>query len=84
MTFSHVLSLYFFYFFIQGSQAALRNLSSKITKLDTDSLKQQEIIYNQVMLNSSASVYIQLEIVLPGVVLIPKVFGQRTEQTVYM
>lgn len=32
---------------IQGSQAALRNLSSKIAKLDTDSLKQQEIIYNQ-------------------------------------
>ncbi|XP_021365244.1 coiled-coil domain-containing protein 39-like [Mizuhopecten yessoensis] len=32
---------------IQGSQAAIRNLNSKITKLDTDSLKQQEIIYNQ-------------------------------------
>ena len=33
---------------IQGSQAAIRNLASKISKLDTDSLKQQEIIYNQV------------------------------------
>ncbi|KAK3603714.1 hypothetical protein CHS0354_023327 [Potamilus streckersoni] len=32
---------------IQGSQAAIRNLNSKIAKLDTDSLKQQEIIYNQ-------------------------------------
>ncbi|KAK6195619.1 hypothetical protein SNE40_001008 [Patella caerulea] len=32
---------------IQGSYAALRNLSSKVSKLDTDSLKQQEIIYNQ-------------------------------------
>ncbi|XP_052782537.1 coiled-coil domain-containing protein 39-like [Mya arenaria] len=32
---------------IQGSQAAIRNLNSKIGKLDTDSLKQQEIIYNQ-------------------------------------
>ncbi|KAH3812374.1 hypothetical protein DPMN_140804 [Dreissena polymorpha] len=32
---------------IQGSQAAVRNLNSKIGKLDTDSLKQQEIIYNQ-------------------------------------
>ncbi|KAJ8309699.1 hypothetical protein KUTeg_011564, partial [Tegillarca granosa] len=32
---------------IQGSQAAIRNLNSKISKLDTDSLKQQEIIYNQ-------------------------------------
>lgn len=30
-----------------GSQAAIRNLKSKIAKLDTDSLKQQEIIYNQ-------------------------------------
>ncbi|XP_060558012.1 coiled-coil domain-containing protein 39-like [Ruditapes philippinarum] len=32
---------------IIGSQAAIRNLNSKISKLDTDSLKQQEIIYNQ-------------------------------------
>ncbi|XP_048746440.2 coiled-coil domain-containing protein 39-like isoform X1 [Ostrea edulis] len=32
---------------IQGSQAAIRNLSSKISKVDTDALKQQEIIYNQ-------------------------------------
>ncbi|KAK3095543.1 hypothetical protein FSP39_015932 [Pinctada imbricata] len=32
---------------IQGSQAAVRNLNSKISKVDTDSLKQQEIIYNQ-------------------------------------
>ena len=33
---------------IQGSRAASRNLSSRINKLDHDSLKQQEIIYNQV------------------------------------
>ncbi|XP_074657844.1 coiled-coil domain-containing protein 39-like [Tubulanus polymorphus] len=32
---------------IQGSRAAIRNLNSKINKLDHDSLKQQEIIYNQ-------------------------------------
>lgn len=32
---------------IQGSQAAIRNLNSKTNKLDHDSLKQQEIIYNQ-------------------------------------
>lgn len=32
---------------IQGSQAAIKNLNSKVNKLDTDSLKQQEIIYNQ-------------------------------------
>jgi len=37
-----------YYFYLQGSQAAIRNLNSKINKLDTDSLKQQEIIYNQV------------------------------------
>ena len=33
---------------IQGSRAAARNLNTKIYKLDTDSLKQQEIVYNQV------------------------------------
>jgi len=32
---------------IQGSRAAARNLNSKIYKLDHDSLKQQEIVYNQ-------------------------------------
>ncbi|XP_046349187.1 coiled-coil domain-containing protein 39-like isoform X1 [Haliotis rufescens] len=32
---------------IQGSYAAMRNLGSKVNKLDHDSLKQQEIIYNQ-------------------------------------
>lgn len=32
---------------IQGSHAAIRNLDSKIRKLDHDSLKQQEIVYNQ-------------------------------------
>jgi hypothetical protein len=32
---------------IQGSRAAIRNLNSKIGKVDHDSLKQQEIIYNQ-------------------------------------
>lgn len=32
---------------IQGSRAAARNLNSKISKVDHDSLKQQEIIYNQ-------------------------------------
>ena len=35
-------------FNLQGSRAAIRNLNSKINKLDHDSLKQQEIIYNQV------------------------------------
>ena len=38
---------------IQGSRAAGRNLSSKISKLDHDSLKQQEIVYNQVSRNMS-------------------------------
>ena len=33
---------------IQGGRAAIRNLNSKIYKLDHDSLKQQEIVYNQV------------------------------------
>ena len=33
---------------LQGNRAAARNLSSKINKVDHDSLKQQEIIYNQV------------------------------------
>ena len=33
---------------IQGGRAATRNLNSKIYKLDHDSLKQQEIVYNQV------------------------------------
>lgn len=32
---------------IQGSRAAVRNLDSKVNKLDHDSLKQLEIIYNQ-------------------------------------
>lgn len=32
---------------IQGSRATLRNLNAKLTKLDTESLKQQEILYNQ-------------------------------------
>ncbi|PIK37807.1 putative coiled-coil domain-containing protein [Apostichopus japonicus] len=32
---------------IQGARAASRNLSSRINKYDHDSLKQQEIIYNQ-------------------------------------
>ncbi|KAL5004553.1 hypothetical protein ScPMuIL_018009 [Solemya velum] len=32
---------------IQGSQAAMKNLTSKVAKLDTESLKQQEIVYNQ-------------------------------------
>lgn len=32
---------------IQGARAASRNLSSRINKMDHDSLKQQEIIYNQ-------------------------------------
>ena len=33
---------------IQGAKAASRNLSSKLYKLDQESLKQQEIVYNQV------------------------------------
>ena len=34
---------------IQGAKAASRNLSSKLYKLDQESLKQQEIVYNQVL-----------------------------------
>ena len=34
-------------FLFKGSRAAIKNLNSKINKLDHDSLKQQEIIYNQ-------------------------------------
>ena len=33
---------------IQGSRAANRNLSSRLKKLDQQSIKQQEIVYNQV------------------------------------
>ncbi|KAK7484760.1 hypothetical protein BaRGS_00024045, partial [Batillaria attramentaria] len=32
---------------IEGSRAALRNLNSKISRLDTEALKQQEILYSQ-------------------------------------
>ena len=35
---------------IQGAKAASRNLSSKLYKLDQESLKQQEIVYNQVLI----------------------------------
>lgn len=35
---------------IQGSRAANRNISSRLKKLDLQSIKQQEIIYNQVCL----------------------------------
>lgn len=33
---------------IEGSQKSLKNLKSRLRKLDTDLLKQQELIYNQV------------------------------------
>lgn len=33
---------------IHGAKAATRNLTSKLNKLDLESLKQQEIVYNQV------------------------------------
>ena len=33
---------------INGAHNAIKNLNSKITKLDTDALKQQEILYSQV------------------------------------
>ena len=33
---------------IQGFQAASKNLSSKLNKIDQEALKQHEIIYNQV------------------------------------
>ena len=36
---------------IQGAKAASRNLSSKLNKLDMESLKQLEIVHNQVTLN---------------------------------
>ena len=32
---------------LQGTRASLRNLNSKITRLDEDALKQQEVLYNQ-------------------------------------
>ena len=35
-------------FLLQGGRGALRNLDSKVRKLDGDGLKQQEILYNQV------------------------------------
>ena len=41
---------------IQGAKAASRNLSSKLNKLDQESLKQQEIVYNQV--SSSGDFYV--------------------------
>lgn len=33
---------------IEGGQKSLKNLKSRLRKLDTDLLKQQELIYNQV------------------------------------
>jgi hypothetical protein len=39
---------------IQGGKATIRNLNSKVTRLDHDMLKQQEIIYNQVHLPSNS------------------------------
>ena len=33
---------------VQGNQAAIRNLNSKLNKVDQESLKQQELIYSQV------------------------------------
>ena len=44
---STICTIYDFNYLFQGSQAAIKNLNSKVNKLDTDSLKQQEIIYNQ-------------------------------------
>ena len=32
---------------LQGTRASVRNLNSKITRLDEDALKQQEVLYNQ-------------------------------------
>ena len=43
----HLLKVVFLYC-DQGARAASRNLSSKLHKLDQESLKQQEIIYMQV------------------------------------
>ena len=40
---------------IQGARAASRNLSSKLHKLDQESLKQQEIIYMQVCSKDSTN-----------------------------
>ena len=37
---------------IQGGRAALRNLNSKQNKLDEEMLKQQEILYTQVLLST--------------------------------
>lgn len=33
---------------IEGSRASLKNLNSRLRRLDADALKQQELIYNQV------------------------------------
>lgn len=33
---------------IEGSRASLKNLNSRLHRLDADALKQQELIYNQV------------------------------------
>ena len=38
---------------IQGGRATLRNLSTKQNKLDEETLKQQEILYTQVLPLSS-------------------------------
>ena len=44
-----------FSYFVQGARAASRNLSSKLHKLDQESLKQQEIIYMQVRITVRAN-----------------------------
>lgn len=35
---------------VEGSRASLKNLNSRLRRLDADALKQQELIYNQVKL----------------------------------
>lgn len=56
---------------IQGAKAASRNLSSKLYKLDQESLKQQEIVYNQVL-------FFQLFIIIIIFKILNPVFPQKS------
>lgn len=43
---------------VQGSRAAVRNLQGKVNQLDQESLKQHEILYNQVWIIHRMMYYI--------------------------
>ena len=53
----------------QGARAASRNLSSKLHKLDQESLKQQEIIYMQVRVGKTLLLRAYLLLVIYFIVL---------------